>query len=64
MLEQVLSCELAIFALKSCRRDQSMVPVSSPTNSSSHFWDKSLRLVSQNALLTYTLRPGQQNEMI
>ena len=29
----VTSCELAIFAAKSSRRDQNLVPVTSPTNS-------------------------------
>ena len=29
----VASCELAIFATKSSRRDQNLVPVTSPTNS-------------------------------
>ena len=32
-LGQVPSCEVAIFALKSSRRDQSLVPATSPSNS-------------------------------
>ena len=31
--ELIASCELAIFATKSSRRDQNLVPATSPTNS-------------------------------
>ena len=51
---QVPSCELAIFAPKSSR---TLVPVTSPTKSNQlEFWDKSLRLVPQNALCELFMR--------
>jgi len=48
---QVSSCRLAIFATKSSRRDQILVPAASPSNSNwFEFWDNSPELVPQNAL--------------
>ena len=46
----VASCKLAIFASKSSRRDQLWSPRQVPRDQTSlNFWDKSLRLVPQNA---------------
>ena len=48
----VASCELAIFATKSSRRDQNLVPATSPMNSN---WFEFVGLVA-GADLTWSLR--------
>ena len=50
----VASCELAIFATKSSRRDQNLVPATSPTNSN---WFEFVGLVGE-AVHTMRLVPG------